>query len=118
MSSEAAVMSSPKEQVLNAYAREHATTMRVLRAYPTDKLDLRPHAMCKTARELAWVFVIERGLGTVAFNNGLASGGPPSGMPAAPDDWNELLGAIEKAQSDFDRMIRSTSDDDLNQTIK
>ena len=82
--SEQAVMSSPKEQILSAYAREHATTMRVLRAYPNDKLDLRPHAMCKTARELAWVFAVERGLGSFAFNNGLASGAPPGGMPEAP----------------------------------
>jgi uncharacterized damage-inducible protein DinB len=118
MSSETAVMSSPKEQVLSAYAREHATTMRVLRAYPTDKLDLRPHAMCKTARELGWVFVSERGLGTFAFNNGLASGAPPGGMPAAPEKWDDVLHALEKAQSDFENMIRATSDQDLNTAIK
>lgn len=44
---------SPKERFLGALEKEHATTMRVLRAYPADKLELRPHAKCKTARELA-----------------------------------------------------------------
>jgi len=116
--SEAGIVSSPKDQVLAAYAREHATTMRVLRAYPKDKLDLRPHAMCKTARELAWVFAVERGLGTFAFNNGLASGAPPSGMPAAPENWEDLLQAIEMAQSDYEQMIRATTEDDLLKPIK
>jgi len=116
--SEQAVMSSPKEQILSAYAREHATTMRVLRAYPNDKLDLRPHAMCKTARELAWVFAVERGLGSFAFNNGLASGAPPGGMPEAPESWDDLLSAIEKAHADYEQMIRSTSDQDLTKPIK
>ena len=33
-------MVSPKQQFLNAFEMEHATTMRVLRAYPTDKMEL------------------------------------------------------------------------------
>jgi hypothetical protein len=38
-----ALTSSAREQFLAAYEREHATTMRVLRAYPADRLDLQPH---------------------------------------------------------------------------
>ena len=34
---------SPKEFFLEKYDTEHATTMRVLRAYPQDQLDLKPH---------------------------------------------------------------------------
>ena len=49
---------SAKDAFLDTYDREHATTMRVLRAYPEDKLDLRPHQKLKTARELAWLFVL------------------------------------------------------------
>jgi len=71
---------TPRQQFLETYAREHATTMRVLRAYPQDKLDLQPHARCKTARDLAWVFVLERGLGTLVMHDGLASN-PPGAMP-------------------------------------
>lgn len=51
-----------KRVFLDAYDQEHAITMRVLRAYPADRLDLRPHTACRTVRELAWVFVMERGL--------------------------------------------------------
>ncbi len=63
-------MTSAKQQFLDTYEREHGTTMRLLRAYPADKLELRPAAMSKTARELAWVFALERRLGAleVAFD--------------------------------------------------
>jgi hypothetical protein len=71
---------TPKQQFVDAYEREHGITMRVLRAYPVDRLDLRPHPKCKTARELAWVFVLERGLGTLVFNNAFARGGPSGGV--------------------------------------
>lgn len=110
-------MLSPKEQFLEAYDREHATTMRVLRAYPTDKLDLKPHAMCKSAKELAWVFVLERGLGTMAYTRNFP---PPADapMPQAPDSWEQLLGALEKAHNDFGNLIRSSSDAEIMENIK
>ena len=64
-----AAIKTPREQFLEAYEREHATTMRVLRAYPPDKVDLKPHPKCKTARELAWMFVGERSLGKAGLAN-------------------------------------------------
>lgn len=108
---------SAKEAFLEVYDREHATTMKVLRAYPTDRLDLRPHAMCKTARELAWVFVLERMLGPVVYNDGF-----PEQMtgeaPPAPDSWDELLAALEKAHADFRDMIEATPDEDMGRAVR
>src|SRR5919205_3685801 len=83
--------STPKQRFLEVYDEEHARTMRVLRAYPADKAELRPHAMCKTARELAWVFTGERQLFTLVFNDGFASGRPPGEMPATPESWDAVL---------------------------
>jgi uncharacterized damage-inducible protein DinB len=109
---------SAKEQFLTAYDKEHATTMRVLRAYPVDKLDLRPDERCKSARELAWVFVLERGLGTMVFQNAFAAGMPPGEMPRAPDSWEAILGAFEKAHNDFGDLVRKTPDTELMQHVK
>ena len=105
-----------KEQFLQQYDREHAITMRVLRAYPTDKLDLRPHAMCKTARDLAWIFVVERGLGTMVFNRMFP---PPSGSGSMspPDSWDDLLAGLEKAHADFRDLVESTSDEGLMEKV-
>jgi uncharacterized damage-inducible protein DinB len=106
---------SAKEAFLKTYDEEHGRTMRLLRAFPTEKLETRPSPKLKTARELAWVFVIERGLGTKLWNDEFAKGVPAGGSPPppAPQNWNDLLGAIEKAHKDFAQMVRKASDDDL-----
>jgi uncharacterized damage-inducible protein DinB len=108
---------TPKHQFLETYEREHATTMRVLRAYPADQLELRPHEKAKTARELAWMFVLERRLGTAVHHNALASGAPTP-MPAPPESWDELLGALETAHQDFASLIRSTPDEQLFEKVR
>lgn len=113
----AGAMPSAKQQFLDAYDREHARTMRVLRAYPTDKLDLRPHPKLRTARELAWVFVLERGLGTKVYHDEFASQGPSGTPPKPPQSWDDLLGALEKAHKDFRDLIRSTPDQKLLEKV-
>lgn len=118
MTAESGTTSHEKEQLLQSYDREHATTMRVLRAYPKDKLDLRPHEMSKTARDLGYVFVAERHLGTFAFNGGFSSGSMPGKLAPAPQSWDELLDATERAQVAWIKMIRETSDEELNKTVK
>lgn len=109
---------SAKEQFLASYEHEHATTMRVLRAYPTDELELRPHPKCKMARELAWVFVLERGLAQLVWDDAFASGKITGEAPPPPDSWDELLATLEKAHRDFGERFRNTSDEELLGTVK
>ena len=109
---------SAKQQFLDAYEREHATTMRVLEAYPRDRLDLRPHEQCKTARELAWVFVLERGLGTMVYNDAFADQGPSGEPPPPPESWDELLAALAEAHREFRELVASTPDEELNRKVR
>lgn len=105
---------SRKESFLRTYDREHETTMRVLRAYPPDKLDLKPTEKSNSARQLAWTFVMERGLGTKVWNDELARG-IGGRTPAHPlESWDELLSALEKAHADFRQIVAAASEDDLN----
>jgi len=110
-------MSNAKQTFLDVYDEEHERTMRVLRAYPADKLDLRPHPKSKTARELAWIFVLECGLGTRIWNDEMAKGVTSGKMPDPPQDWNELLGAVEQASKDFRNLVASASDEDLSEEV-
>src|SRR5262245_40961275 len=91
------MMSTAKEQILEAYEEAHAKTMRVLSAFPAEKADLRPHPRCKSARELAFTFAMERGLGTRVFNDAMATGGAPGKPPEPPEAWSDLLNTIEQA---------------------
>jgi uncharacterized damage-inducible protein DinB len=112
-------MSIGKQDFLATYDEEHAKTMRVLRAYPKDKLDLRPHPKSKTARELAFVFVLECALGTKVWHDEFASGPPKggAGMPTPPEDWDELMATLEKASKDFRSLVSSASDETLHENV-
>ncbi len=100
---------SPKQQLLDSYAREHETTMRVLRAYPTDKLELRPHAKCKNARELAWMFAMERAFATMVVSGQFGQQAPME-PPLPPESWDELLVNVEQAYQGFMAMLSGADD--------
>lgn len=112
-------MSTGKQEFLETYDEEHGKTMRVLKAYPKDNLDLRPHPKSKTARELAFVFVLERLLGTKVWNDGYASGPPKggAGTPKPPEDWDELLTTLEKVHKDFRELVSAASDAELEEDV-
>ena len=110
--------SSPKERFLEAYEREHETTMRVLRAYPREKLELRPHEKCRTARELAWVFTLERMLGTMVFEDEFDESSATGEPPPPPESWDELLSGLEEAHRAFGDLVRSTPDEELVETVR
>jgi uncharacterized damage-inducible protein DinB len=113
-----AAISSGKEQFLRAYQREHETTMRVLRAFPADRMDFRPHEHSKSARELAWVFAAERGLGMMVFNNAFANGMPQGEAPEPPATWDEILAGIEAAHDEFGDTIRQLPDAQLAEQVR
>ena len=108
---------SRKESFLRTYDREHETTMRVLRAYPPDKLDLKPTERSNSARQLAWTFVMERGLGTKVWNDELARGIGGRTPAEPPESWEELLSALEKAHADFRKIVAEASEEDLNAEV-
>jgi DinB family len=110
---------SPKQRFLETYEQEHQTTMRVLRAFPADQAEFRPNNLCKSARELAWIFALEPRLGTmVVVNDAFASGMPSGRPPGAPPTWDAVVGAVEQAHKEFADMIRSMPDEKLDQTVK
>jgi uncharacterized damage-inducible protein DinB len=116
---EVSAIADAKQRFLDTYQREHETTMRVLRAYPIDQLDLKPHPTMKTARDLAWIFVQERGLGTAVWQDAFAQGPPAPGKPSVPpESWDDLLASLENAHQEFAKLVRNTSDDDLEGNVK
>ena len=100
---------SLKQQFLDAYEKEHATTVKVLRAFPQEHADLRAHPKLKTARELAWLFVGERALGTAVLQHKPFTG---QTVPA-PETFAEIIAALEHAHVEFGNLIRSYSEEEL-----
>lgn len=118
MAAPASTMRSAKEQLLDTMEREHAITMKVLRAFPVGQTDLRPHPACKTARELAFVFALERGLAQKVYHNAFAKAGPAGAAPTAPESWTDVLGAIEQGQRELLALIQSADETALGESVK
>jgi uncharacterized damage-inducible protein DinB len=76
-------MATIRQAFLGAFQREHPVTLRVLRAYPEDQLELKPHPRAKTARDVIWPVALGDGLITKALTTGF-DWAKPSGPPAAP----------------------------------
>jgi uncharacterized damage-inducible protein DinB len=103
-----------KEQFLSTMAREFPTTLRVLKAYPAGKSDLKPHAKSKSARELAWIFVTEEKTCEMALEGALELGK----LPKAPATLPEVIASYEKAHSEFVNRLKETPEAELNKTVK
>jgi uncharacterized damage-inducible protein DinB len=108
---------SNKQHFLDSLDTEHATTMRVLKAFPRDKLDLRPHGRCKNARELAWVFVAERGMSDMVMT-GKFPEGMQGEMPAPPESWDDLLDTVVQANLGFRAAVEAIPDEALGGTVR
>ncbi|MFY9551546.1 MAG: DinB family protein [Thermoanaerobaculia bacterium] len=108
---------SLRELFLEAYGEEHARTMRVLRAYPKDQAELRPHPKARTARELIWTFVTEQGSVEKALTTGFDWSRPPA-MPKVPDSFDAVLSAFEGGHAHVAGLIRQLRDDELYRTLQ
>ncbi|PWT89577.1 MAG: hypothetical protein C5B54_08685 [Acidobacteria bacterium] len=106
---------SQKEELLKSWQREAPITLRLLRAYPDDRADFRPHEKSQRAIQLAWMFVKsqitnQRLLdGTFTF---------PAEFPTEPKRWNDLISAFESELEKHLGKLKYSTDDDLLQTIK
>ena len=103
-----------KEQFLGALERELPTTIKVLRAYPAAKADMKPHAKCKSAKDLAWMFVTEQKASEQGLDGAIEFGN----MPKAPETLPEVIAAYEKSCKAFVERIRKTPDAEFNKTVK
>jgi len=106
---------SEKEQFLRTWETEVATTLKVLRAYPPARGELKPHGKSRSARDLAWTFVFE---GTAGASGAAGKLEFPPKLPAPPTQWDALVSECERAFRTMGDSVRSASDADLNKTVK
>ncbi|HYJ80052.1 MAG TPA: DinB family protein [Longimicrobiaceae bacterium] len=108
----------PRQQFLDAFEREHQTTMKVLRAYPPDRMELQPHPRSSTARDLAWTFVMEQVLAEKALTTGFDWSKPPTGMPKAPQTLDEITAALEQSHQKIVQLVRDFPDEKFSDTVQ
>lgn len=100
-----------REQILNIRAFEFSTTMRVLKAYPEDKLDMRPAEKSRSARELIKTFVAEE------YVCGAAMRGEPISANAnqsVPDNLKDLLEVFNRIHNEVQHEIAQATDEEMD----
>jgi uncharacterized damage-inducible protein DinB len=103
-----------KDLLLETWNREYRTTLKVLKAYPQNKPDLKPHERSRSAKELAWTFVMEEKVIAGALNGHINFQSPPPPPTTLP----EILSSYEKSHSDLVGRINNLSETDLNRNVK
>jgi uncharacterized damage-inducible protein DinB len=98
------------DEFRNLYAREHATTRKVLHAYPAEQCQLKPHERSNSCHALAWTFVVEEQLMLMALRNSLILGG---GFPKAPETWPDVLQAFDNVHAEMNAALAQVNEADL-----
>jgi hypothetical protein len=110
----AATAKTPKARFLAAFERELATTQKVLRAFPADKCEFRPHERSNNAFALAWTFVVEGKLLLKGLKHEEVLGGGFGSPPAA---WDEVLAEFEKTRDGVLALLRDTTNPNLEGSV-
>lgn len=103
-----------KDMFLQSWEREFNTTMKVLKAYPENRQNFKPHEISKSAKELAWNFVVEEKLideaiqGEIKFSN----------FGEMPDSYEKVLEAYQNSHLKMVEKVKNHPDDDFNTMIK
>src|SRR5687767_3823486 len=106
---------SPKQQFADVYAKEHATTLKVLRAFPADRADYRPHERSNSALQLAWTFVMENNIALSALKGPLNLTGK---FPPPPPTMGEVIAAYEKSAMELQETLARTPESRLSETLQ
>jgi hypothetical protein len=109
--------SSSQETFLRVWAQEFRTTLSVLRAFPEDALEGKPHERSRTARDLAWQCVIDEGLiGTIPEKTVHDLRNVPP-RPSPPDSIEAIAKAYEFAHLEAIGKVRSLSEEKFGRTV-
>jgi uncharacterized damage-inducible protein DinB len=105
---------SEKDAYAATFEKEYQTTLRVLRAFPKEKIGFTPHERSKSAKELGWMLVLNQQVVEPVLRGDLK----PGSFPSAPNTWPELLQAFETAHRDTVGKIAKVDAGVLDQSVK
>jgi uncharacterized damage-inducible protein DinB len=100
-----------KARLLRGFEREHACTLKVLRSFPPDQADFKPHERSNSARGLASTFVVEQRLMLRALKGEPVLG--ESVFSGIPQQWNELLDSFAQTGQEVIELLQNPDNANL-----
>ncbi len=104
---------SEKQQFIQTWEEEFKRTVKVLKSYPPDKLDVKPAPGFRTAREVMEVLV-----GSEKYIDEAVSGQLKFEGPKMTDSLDEYVKTYEKMHRDEIPRVEKVSDDQYAKPIK
>jgi uncharacterized damage-inducible protein DinB len=105
----------PKQLFLEAFEREHVTTMRVLRGFPDDKSGLKPYEKGKTASQVIWPLVLgQERLMLKALTTGFDWSTPPTPPPPPPATVSAVADALDKVHARAVEVLKGVDETSLS----
>lgn len=101
-----------RERLLLTFEQEHAVTVKVMNAYPADKLAWKPHERSMNARELMFRFMGEQMVMKALPSGGFAT--PPDQPPIPEVSLQELIQMFGKDFEEVQSVLRSVTENDFN----
>lgn len=105
-----------KQQFLDVFRRERATTLKIMRAFPSSAPSFQPHATSQPALKLMWTFVREQLVITAALNGTFRM--PPAPPPPPPETLAEVIAEYEKGSHDVEKALAAVPEARLSETIE
>ena len=104
-----------KELLIDRWNKEFQITDRVLKAYPADKLDLRPSEKSRTAKELAWVMCADEMVMAEGLSGKLDFSKP---SPPPPATMGELIAAYENVHTSNMKKLKRLTPVQMKRKVK
>ena len=102
-----------KDAYLATFDREYETTLRLLKNYPADKLEIQPVDTLPNARNLIWMLVMSQKVVQALLGPELKSMSPPE----PPKTLAELITAFEQAHQESMAKVGAIPPPEFDTTI-
>lgn len=106
---------SEKEQFLNVWQMECAITLKILKAYPAAKADFQPHEKSRTAKDLAWTFVLEQRVMESAYKGQIDFAATKTPAPAT---YDEVVRVYEKQCQETTANVKALPEGAFDKTVE
>ena len=111
---EIAATRSRLQEYAAVYSREHATTLKVLYAFPAERASYRPHERSDSALQLAWRFVMENNVALGALRGKLDLDGARF---APPPSFADVVAAYEKSARELLELLPLVAESRLDENV-
>ena len=104
-----------KDEFIKNWEREFQTTLKVLKSYPENKLDLKPAEKSRSAKELAWTLNNEE---KVLINGAISGKFDFFNTPAPPSTLQEIITIYERNHNENVIKVNKMTEQDMNKPIQ